>query len=207
MIDEGVVKYDCRWTRSEAMASELVEQLNEYRDRLYAQNLIGQYPDGIGFGNLSILHPANPQEFIITATQTGHLDQLTPQHYTTVTSWDLAANQVACQGPAQASSESLTHATLYQADPSIQAIIHVHDYPLWAYLMDEVPTTKRETPYGTPEMALEMERLLRETDLPQQKILVMAGHEEGIITFGKDLADAYAVLMAAADGSPDEVKS
>lgn len=199
MIDEGVVKYDCHWTRGEAVADDIVQPLNDYRDRLYTQNLIGQYPDGIGFGNLSIRHPAQPPQFIITATQTGHLPKLSPQHYTTVTAWDLAANQVHCQGPAQASSESLTHATLYQAAPEIQAIIHVHDYPLWAYLMDKVPTTKRETPYGTPEMALEMERLLQESDLRQRKILVMAGHEEGIISFGADLAEAYAVLMAEAN--------
>ena len=85
--------------------------------------------------------------------------------------------------------------------PEIQAIIHVHDYPLWAYLMDEVPTTKRETPYGTPEMALEMERLLWESDLRQRKILIMAGHEDGIISFGTDLAEAYAVLLTEAKSS------
>ena len=198
MFDEGVVKYDCRWQQDKAIASEMVQSLNDYRDRLYTQNFIGEYPNGIGFGNLSIRHPAQSHSFIITATQTGNLPQLTAQHYTTVTHWDLQANQVACRGPARASSESLTHATLYEADDAIQAIIHVHDYPLWSYLMDEVPTTKRETPYGTPEMALEMERLLRETDLPQSKILIMAGHEEGILTFGKDLAEAYGILMAAA---------
>ena len=71
--------------------------------------------------------------------------------------------------------------------------------------MDQVPTTQRETPYGTPEMALEMERLLRETDFTNTENLVDGSHEEGIITFGKDLAEAYAVLMSAADGSPDEV--
>jgi len=195
MIDEGVVKYDCRWTRSEAVTDGLIQQLNEIRDRLYAQNLIGQYPDGIGFGNLSIRHPEQPKQFIITATQTGHLRQLSAEHYTTVTGWNQAANQVQCQGPAQASSESLTHAALYEADSAVRAIIHIHDYPLWAYLMDEVPTTKRETPYGTPEMALEMARLWRESDLQQRKLLVMAGHEEGIISFGTDLTEAYTVLM------------
>ncbi len=197
-LDEGVVKYDCRWTPGDPIPAESIQMLNLWRDRLYAQNLIGQYEDnGISFGNLSIRDPQNSHHILISGTQTGYLPQLDPQHYTRVTGWDLAQNQLTCCGPVQASSESLTHASLYQALPEIQAIIHVHDYPQWEYLMDEVPTTGRDVPYGTPEMALEMERLIRETEVRSRKILVMAGHEEGIISFGKDLAEAYDVLTTA----------
>lgn len=195
MIDEGVVKYDCRWTDGDPIPVATVQALNLWRDRLYAQNLIGQYANGIGFGNLSIRDPQNPNHILITGTQTGHLPQLSSQHYTRVTHWNLAQNQLACCGPMPASSESLTHASLYQALPEIQAIIHVHDAGTWKDLMDQVPTTGRDVPYGTPDMALEMERLLRETDVRSRKILVMAGHAEGIISFGQDLTEAYDVLM------------
>ena len=48
-----------------------------------------------------------------------------------------------CIGPIQASSASLTHAAIYQANPDINAVIHVHDRDLWENLLDRVPTTAR----------------------------------------------------------------
>jgi hypothetical protein len=49
--------------------------------------------------------------------------------------------------------------------------------------------------YGTPEMAYEIMQLFRRTDAQSRKIVVMAGHEGGILTFGRDLEEAFAVLM------------
>ena len=46
-------------------------------------------------------------------------------------------------------------------------------------------------------MAYEIMRLFKETDVPSRKILVMAGHEGGIVTFGKNLQEAFEVLMHA----------
>ena len=80
-------------------------------------------------------------------------------------------------------------------DNSIQAIIHIHNLELWNQLMDKVPTTKKEVPYGTPEMAKEVFRLFQETNVKEEKIIVMAGHDEGIIAFGKDLDEAGSVLL------------
>jgi len=44
-------------------------------------------------------------------------------------------------------------------------------------------------------MAYEVTRLFKVTDVRRRKILVMAGHEEGIVAFGRDLEEAFAVLM------------
>jgi hypothetical protein len=44
-------------------------------------------------------------------------------------------------------------------------------------------------------MGRDMARLLRETDLPRRKLLVMGGHEEGIITFGNSPAEATQILL------------
>jgi hypothetical protein len=44
-------------------------------------------------------------------------------------------------------------------------------------------------------MAREVTRLFEVTDVQSRKIFVMAGHEGGIITFGKDLEEALTVLM------------
>jgi hypothetical protein len=66
---------------------------------------------------------------------------------------------------------------------------------LWAALLDQAPTSSKTVEYGTPEMAYEMTRLFRVSDVQNRKILVMAGHEGGIVAFGKDLEEAFAVLM------------
>jgi ABC-type ATPase involved in cell division len=49
-------------------------------------------------------------------------------------------------------------------------------------------------------MAYEIMRLFKEIDVRRGKILVMAGHEGGIVTFGKDFEEAYDVVMRATKG-------
>ena len=44
-------------------------------------------------------------------------------------------------------------------------------------------------------MANEIIQLFKRTDVQSRKIVVIAGHEAGILTFGKDLEQAFAVLM------------
>jgi hypothetical protein len=43
-------------------------------------------------------------------------------------------------------------------------------------------------------MAYEMRRLLQEDNLAHERILIMAGHEEGVLTFGPTLDAAAQVL-------------
>jgi L-ribulose-5-phosphate 4-epimerase len=192
-IDEGYVKYQCNWISAPPIAAEKLMEINSWRDKLYQLKLIGQYDNGIGFGNISIRD--SEKQFIVSGTSTGNLPHLSSQHYTKVIDFDWDKNFVTCSGPIQASSESLTHAAIYQANPDINAVIHVHDRDLWENLLDRVPTTARDCAYGTPEMAREIIRLCQQEDLKNLKILVMSGHEEGIITFGNNLDEAGEVLL------------
>jgi L-ribulose-5-phosphate 4-epimerase len=93
------------------------------------------------------------------------------------------------------SSESLTHAAIYESDPSTSAVIHCHDSGLWATLLNRAPTTSKSVAYGTPEMAYEIVRLFKVTNMRSRKILVMAGHEGGVVNFGKNLQEAFGVLI------------
>jgi hypothetical protein len=43
-------------------------------------------------------------------------------------------------------------------------------------------------------------QLFKRTDVPSRKIIVMAGQEAGILTLGKDLEEAFAVLMGERKG-------
>lgn len=195
--DEGYIKFDIDFTKTPPLSGASVEiaELNFYRDKLYRLGLIGAYDDGIGFGNISMRYNKNPKQFLISGTQTGSLPKLTEAHYTLVTSFDIPGNKLSCSGPVKASSESLTHAALYNMNPEIGAVIHIHDLILWKKLLYKVPTSSADVPYGTPAMALEMERLYQQEGLDKLKILAMAGHEEGIITFGKNLKEAAEVLF------------
>lgn len=168
--------------------------LNGYRCRLFALGLIGIDANGIGFGNVSIRSDGTMQ-FYITGSGTGKIPHLTPSHYAKVIDYDFEKNWVRSEGSTIASSESLTHAAVYESDPTAMAVIHCHDMKLWAALQNKVPTTPKEVEYGTPQMAYVVQHLFDTTDVREKTIFVMAGHEGGLVAFGKDLEQAFGVLM------------
>jgi methylthioribose-1-phosphate isomerase len=188
---EGVIKFDCRHEHTVLADSDDLRELIRFRNMLFEMNLIGVYPDGIGFGNISC---RTPEGFIISASQTGHVAESSKEHYSLVTKYSIEENFVHCRGEMRASSESLTHAMIYEVFPDAKAVVHVHNNEHWKRLLDRVPTTSPVVPYGTPQMAAEINRLASQSDLRQEKVLVMAGHEDGILTFGSTLADATNAL-------------
>lgn len=199
MIDEGYIKYQIDWTKAPPVTDE-IDELIAVRNQLYEMELIGFYEEHqVGYGNISLKTPENGK-FIVSGTQTGGLPVLDRSHFTTVLDYDLEQNRLSCLGPVKASSESLTHAAVYACSPEIQAIIHVHTYGLWEWMLKHFPFTKASIPYGTPEMAMEVMRLYRETNLPTLKSFAMAGHEEGIFTFGSSLTEAMEWLQKALKG-------
>jgi len=195
MRDEGYIKFECDCDADKPPSWHEVSALNEWRQRLYDLGLIGAYPDGIGYGNVSV-RCIDPTEFIITASGTGSVRGLNRNHFTRVIGYDLAINYVDCKGPAKPSSESLTHAAFYDASRSIQAVIHVHHRGFWKKHLNRLPTTSRDVPYGTPEMAVEIQRLLRDRKNHEKQICIMAGHEEGIIAHGNSISHAASVLLS-----------
>lgn len=169
-------------------------ELNAYRRKLLDLRLIGVDPNGIGFGNLSVRDGAT-ENFYITGSATGGMHELTLTDCAKVVACDFERNCVRYEGSALPSSESLTHAAIYESDATAGAVIHCHDSKWWAAVLNEAPSTSKAADYGTPEMANEVMQLFKRTDVQSRKIVVMAGHEGGILTFGKDLEEAFAVLM------------
>jgi ribulose-5-phosphate 4-epimerase/fuculose-1-phosphate aldolase len=189
-IDEGYIKYQSFWTRAPIPNAAAAEELDTWRRPLFDAGLIGQYEEyGIGFGNISI-RCGGPGEFLISGTQTGHIAKTDKTHYSLVTSWSVHGNRVCCAGPVQASSEAMTHAAIYQLDLKIGAIVHVHSAALWRHYLGKLPTTNAEVAYGTPQMANEFRRLYRDTEFRKTRLAVMAGHEEGLLSFGTTLEEA-----------------
>lgn len=194
MSENGIIKFNCHWKRSEPLSREALTDMNRWRDRLYRLGMIGAYENGIGFGNLST-REAGSDRFVITGSGTGRIKSLSEKHYTRVVDFDFESNRLTCVGPVRASSESLTHAAVYVSDATVKAVIHIHHKEMWKRLLGNMPTTPRDAEYGSPEMVDEVMELFRSTDVREKKILVMGGHEEGLVAFGGDLEEAGTVLL------------
>ena len=190
MIDEGYVKFDMRRTRTPPLTFPELDTLNHWRSRLIDARLIGHYEElGIGYGNLST-RVGDTAHFIISATQTGHIRSAGAEHYALVTEADIVANSVSCEGPMQASSESMTHAAIYSLDPAIRSVVHVHDPDMWSRLLNEIPTTGSGIAYGTPEMAQDFVRLRQDTRFLETGVAAMAGHDSGLVAIGASIEQA-----------------
>ena len=196
MIDEGYIKFDSRWRKTEALDNAEIESLNRWRRPLFNAGLIGHYQDlGIGFGNISV-RTGKEGLFIISGSQTGYLPELGAEHYALVEEYDIEENRVSSIGAAEASSESMTHAAIYELDPDIGAVVHVHSEALWAALRRSAATTDAHVAFGTPEMAREFRRLWVESCFRKTGIAVMAGHDGGLVSTGSDLQEAAERILA-----------
>jgi L-ribulose-5-phosphate 4-epimerase len=188
------IKFACEHAATEIPRFGGLAELNGYRRKLLQLRLIGVDANGIGFGNLSIRDGAT-KNFYITGSATGGKPELTPADCARVVAYDFEKNWLRYEGSAIPSSESLTHAAVYESDAKAGSVIHCHDSRLWAALLNQTPTSSKAVDYGTPEMASEVTRLFKVTDVQSRKILIMAGHEGGIVAFGRDLEEAFAVLI------------
>jgi hypothetical protein len=192
MDEKGYIQYTIDWEERAAPSEEEVAQLIAWRQRLYEAGLIGVDKNGLGYGNIS---ERRDPGFMISGTQTGHLYQIEPRHFAHVTEYDIEQNWIRCRGPMKASSEALSHAILYDVDPEIGAVIHVHSAVDWERLLNELPTTESNAEPGTVAMAEAIGRLFAESDLPQTNVLVMGGHREGLMSFGRDLDEAGKAIL------------
>lgn len=191
----GFVKFNCHWSQSGPVISdEQFEIINSWREILFNMDLIGAYENGVAFGNIS-MRIGSSHSFVITGSATGEIPELEPGHYVKVNSFNIEDNAVQCIGPLKASSESLTHAAIYSADPGVNAVVHVHSLDLWNELIHKVPTTNPAEDYGTVGLAKDILRIFQEPEVYEKRIIVMAGDRAGILTFGHDVDEAVNVLM------------
>lgn len=204
---EGVIRFDLQH-RQGPLPRHLhpaLAELAAWRDLLVRLGGIGQDPtryDGAGFGNLSARigpfpGPRGQRPFLISATQTGGEPCADPTRFALVRRCDARTNHVESEGPARPSSESLTHGALYDQDPAIRYVFHIHSPHIWrTRAQTRLPTTHPDIPYGTPAMAQEMNRLAQ-AGLLARRIIVMAGHEDGVIGFGHTAEEAGMALISA----------
>lgn len=205
---EGVIKYIGDFEIRDLSLDVLtaIADLDQWRQIFFDKNLIGQDPGrygGFGFGNLSKRLDSQCGLFAITSSQTsGRPSLLRDQDYSVIKGYDLEANTLSAYGQKEASSEALTHAVIYDHDPLVQAVFHAHHPDIWkATEQLGIPATHPDIEYGTPQMAQEMQRLLRETDARDRRIISMLGHQDGIVTFGQTAEEAGEVMLYYLQGA------
>ncbi|MFW6145336.1 MAG: class II aldolase/adducin family protein [bacterium] len=193
--NEGYIKFKYDWEKKPfSFPESSFQEINSWRQKLYEMNLIGMYENGIGFGNISI-RVEGTNEFIITGSATGNVKKLTHAHYALVNHFDIGKNFVKCTGETRASSESLTHAAVYTANPTMNAVIHTHNIEMWKKFLNKKPSTSAKAEFGTPELAKEIKELIKNEEVVSQKIIVMAGHREGLLTFGRNADEAGEAML------------
>ena len=186
---EGFIKFQLDFQAGPSPLEEILHELNAWRSIFRQLGLIGQDPeryDGYGFGNLSRRLPGQDgAAFLISGTQTGHLPGLGADHYATVHHCTPATNQLKASGQTQPSSEALSHGVLYQSNPGIHWVMHLHSPEIFDNCMSlRLPHTSPSADYGTPEMAAEIQRLADCDSHSKPHLLVMSGHQDGILVYG-----------------------
>jgi hypothetical protein len=189
---EGVIKFALEFRSGPPPEEQLLPELDAWRLIFRRLGLLGQDAQrygGLGFGNLSRrAGPGGPPgAFIISGTQTGALERLSPTDYTTVLACDPAGNRVTASGPVRPSSEALSHGVLYHSDLNITWVMHLHSPTIFAAAGRlRLPITDPAAAYGSPQLAEEIRRLSPLAGRPG--LLVMGGHEDGILAFGASAA-------------------
>jgi len=197
---EGVIKFQLDFQPGAPPSAEVLRELNAWRCIFRGLGLLGQDParyDGYGYGNLSRRLPGRSDAaFLISGTQTGHLQRLLPEHYATVHRCAPVANQLQARGQIKPSSEALSHGILYQCNPGILWVMHLHSPEIFNYRTQlELPCTDPSADYGTPEMAAEIRLLAEAHDCSKPGLLVMAGHQDGILAYGPTAAETGRLVV------------
>jgi len=186
-MQDGVIKYQFNCLSKESPNHDEVKKIEYLRKILHIRGLIGE-KEGVGYGNISQRNQGN--SFIITGTQTGHLTDLKPEHYSKVQSLDYQKFSISYSGLIRPSSEAMTHGSIYDLDSQIGAVIHIHSYHLWSFMLRNNYLKTEDVTYGSIEMITEIKRVYKDIDPLKNPTLVMSGHKEGILIFGRDLEKA-----------------
>lgn len=212
--NEGVIRFRVHLNRTPLHEEPEIRQLIVWRDILYRLDLVGQDSlrySGLGFGNLSVRSLRKPDAFVVTGSQTGGIERLSEMHFCRVTSWKFESPEVWAEGLTSPSSESLTHAAIYESEKRVGAVIHVHCPEIW-HQADTIGLAVSDPAAGcgSSALALEMRSMMATLKPADGGIWILGGHEDGVIAFGTDLMQTGLLVMqwfaAAKTRSADVVR-
>ncbi|HNZ27068.1 MAG TPA: class II aldolase/adducin family protein [Spirochaetota bacterium] len=188
-MEKGIIKFKIERCKGRFFIEPpLYEDVNEARSKLRYYNLIGQYGDlKLGYGNIS--KRLNGKEFIITGSQTGHLESLNGSFWSVIVDYDFDNNSVKFKGDIEPSSETLSHSAFYEFNSSINCVVHVHQKILWLELIRSgCLNTSQDAEYGSPVLYRELIDIIKNDDSKSDPIvIVMRGHEDGVLFAGSSI--------------------
>lgn len=195
---EGVTKFHVKHEIDVCCGKSDLKELTKWRNKLQAAGLVGQDTTrygGLGFGNLS--KRMEDGTFLITASQTGHLRTLTPDHYARITNSDPSHNLVWSKGMNPPSSETMTHLAVYRSISTVRFVFHVHSPAIWNAKAElGLPVTDPTVECGTVEMFYEVRRLLENHHNGTGDILTMGGHVDGLLAWAGTADEAGFLLLS-----------
>jgi hypothetical protein len=198
---EGVIRfaYTLEPPSSPPLDAERFALLQGWRTVFKHLGLLGQNRKrygGLGFGNLSVRAPERPDQFVITASQTGTLAELQYEHLVRIVRASAERFWADAEGHQPPSSESLTHAMIYAADTPTNWVFHVHSPEIWAQAEGlGLPVTAADVAYGTPAMIAAVADVL-EAHASRPCVFVTPGHEDGVFACAGS-ADAAGTALVA----------
>ena len=195
---EGVVQF--AYSLSDRLATPPASDLLAWRALLMRLELLGQDPQrygGLSFGNLSQRLPAGARgEFVISASQSTQLEATDPAAWTTVDDVSLERFWVDARGSQPPSSETMTHAAVYAAEPKARWVFHGHSPDIWHHHEAlNLPAVPASVPYGSVAMVHAVAELLQ-THLSRPLVFVTLGHEDGVFSLGANARDAGGLLVS-----------
>ena len=137
-------------------------------------------------GNISVRHNKG---FIIT-TSGSNLGSLQRDEIVYIRKCVIEEGLVEYMGPNLPSSETFMHSMIYQSNPDMNAIVHVHDPGTLNQATMEIEATEKEVPYGTLDLA----RMACDRFLKADNIIVLTNH--GYVAVGLDLNEAVDLVIS-----------
>jgi hypothetical protein len=163
-----------------------LDELLSPEDLRHVRLLVGI--GGVSYGNVSA-RSTRLGGFWISATgvDKGHLGEA-GRDILLVQGYDLARRQVILRvsstiRPRHASVDTIEHALIYERNPGIGAIVHVHSW------MDGVPATEINYPCGTYELGRAVSEVVQRVPDPTRAIVGLKNH--GLTFAGPNLDDIF----------------
>jgi len=195
-MNEGVIKFRIeKWNKTPPLNETDYLEIEMYRKKLHDLKLIGVDKNtNLGYGNISKLIDNN--RFIISSTQTGHLEILDGKNYCIVESTNFENNSLICSGYSEPSSEAMTHSAFYKSNDKINCVIHIHNNKLWEKLINEnILSTPENIEYGSKELYQSITNLLKDKKYNEPFVVVIKGHKDGIFIAGNGLHETFSIIL------------
>ncbi len=183
-------KFKTDLTEKEVMEDTRIYEIIRLGEKFKKIGLLPKENGGYG-GNMSF---RNDRGFVITAggVDAGKMD---PQKFVQVLKCNIDTGKVFAEGLMEPSSETMMHYIIYRDKPSVNAVIHVHDNIVLENAEElNIKTTPKAHPYGTPELAYEIEKTIG-----HEKYIAIKDH--GVIAIGKSLWEAGKLVESMHDAT------